>query len=255
MAHSFIEHTFDVSPDGAWVATNWYRWEGDHYRNDLVLIEVATGARRILLSDAEADFDSPAFAPDGQSLACVRSGHDTPDGPGDHTLLLVDLADGGSRDLLPGFDRWPGGPAWDPEGGEVYFTADDGGRRPVFRVSVATGEVARITADDGHYGQLNVSADGAALYALRDAIDEPPTPVRISPVTGAFERLAAPGQRPELPGRLTEITALADDGRPVRGWLVLPGAAGRSEPAPWCCSCTAGRVAAGTPGSGGGTRG
>ena len=81
VAHSFIEHTFAVSPDGAQVATNWYQWAGDRYRNDLVLIEVATGAKRVLLSDAEADFDSPSFAPDGQSLVCVRYDHDTPDGP------------------------------------------------------------------------------------------------------------------------------------------------------------------------------
>jgi dipeptidyl aminopeptidase/acylaminoacyl peptidase len=229
VAHSFIEHTFAVSPDGRWVATNWYWWEGDRYRNELVLIEVATGKKRVLLSDPEADFDSPVFAPDGQSLVCARYDHDRPDGPGDHTLLLVDLAEGAFRDLLPGFDRWPGGPAWHPGGGVLYFTADDGGRRPVFRVNVATSEVARVTADDGHYGELNVSADGAILYALRDAVDEPPTPVRISPVTGEFERLAAPGQQPPLPGRLTEITALADDGQPIRGWLVLPEASG---PAP-----------------------
>jgi dipeptidyl aminopeptidase/acylaminoacyl peptidase len=232
VAHSFVEHTFAVSPDGAWVATNWYQWESDRYRNDLVLIEVATGLKRVLLCDPEADFDSPRFAPDGRSLVCVRYNHDRPDGPGDHTLLLVDLADGASRDLLPGFDRWPGGVAWHPGGEVVYFTADDGGRRPVFQVDVVTGEVARVTTDDGHYGELNPSPDGAALYALRDGLDEPPTPVRISPVTGAFERLPAPGQRPALPGRLTEVTAVADDGHPVRGWLVLPEASEGSGPAP-----------------------
>jgi dipeptidyl aminopeptidase/acylaminoacyl peptidase len=221
--HSFIEHTFAVSRDGAWAATNWYWWRGEEYRSDLVLIEVATGKKRVLLSGQEADFDSPVFAPDGRSLVCVRTDHDTPDGPGDHTLLLVDLAgDSEPRDLLPGFDRWPGGAAWHPAGGVVYFTADDGGRRQVFGVNVTTGDVARLTSDDGHYGELSVSADGSVLYALRDALDEPPTPVRIPAATGAFDRLAAPGQQPALPGRLEEITALADDGQQIRGWLVLP---------------------------------
>jgi len=230
VAHSFIEHTFAVSPDGAWVATNWYWWQGDQYRSDLMLIEVATGKKRVLLSDPEADFDSPVFGPDGQWLACVRSGHDAPGGPGDHTLLLVDLTgDQEPRDLLPGFDRWPGGAAWHPEGDVLYFTADDGGRRPVFGVNVATGDVARVTSDDGHYGELSVSADGSSLYALRDAVDEPPTPVRVTLATGAFDRLPAPGQRPAVPGRLQEVTALADDGRPIRGWLVLPEA---TAPAP-----------------------
>ncbi len=230
VAHSFIEHTFAVSPDGAWVATNWYWWEGDQYRSDLVAIEVATGKKRILLSDPEADFDSPAFAPDGQSLACVRANHDTVGGPGDHTLMLVDLTgDAEPRDLLPGFDRRPGGPVWDPAGGMVYFVADDGGRRPAFRVDVATREVSRLTPDDGHYGELSVSPDGVTAYALRDTVEEPPTPVRVSLATGEFDRLDAPGQRPAVPGRLTEITALADDGHPIRGWLVLPAG---TDPAP-----------------------
>jgi len=230
VSHSFIEHTFTVSPDGAWVATNWYWWQGQEYHSDLTLIEVATGKKRVLLSDREADFDGPVFAPDGQSLVCVRTDHDTPDGPGDHTLLLVDLAgDAEPRDLLPGFDRWPAGAAWHPRGGEVFFTADEGGRRPVFRVNVATGEVAPVTSDDGHYGELSLAADGSLLYALRDSVSEPPAPVRISLATGELGRLAAPGPRPQVPGRLEEVTALADDGKPIRGWLVLPEGA---APAP-----------------------
>jgi dipeptidyl aminopeptidase/acylaminoacyl peptidase len=230
VAHSFIEHTFAVSPDGAWVATNWYWWEGEQYRSDLVAIEVATGKKRTLLSDPRADFDSPAFSPDGQALACVRTDHDTAEGPGDHMLVLVDMnGDAEPRDLLPGFDRRPGGPVWDAAGRVVYFTADDAGRRPVFGVNVGTGEVSRLTQDHGHYGELSVSPDDVTVYALRDAVDEPPVPVRISLASGEFKRLDAPGQRPAVPGRLTEITAVADDGHPIRGWLVLPE---RARPAP-----------------------
>jgi len=229
---AFIEHTFAVSPDGVLAATNWTWWRGERYHADLVLIELATGTRKVLLSDPEADFHSPSFAPDGRSLCCVRSRHDTQGAPGDSTLVLLSLdANGPARDLLPGFDRWPGEAAWDPAGRFAYFTADDGGRRPVFRVEVATGQVARVTADDGHYTTLRPAPDGT-LYALRDAVDETPTPVRVDLGTGAFERLAAPGQRPATPGALTEITATADDGQPIRGWLVLPDGASTDRPAP-----------------------
>ena len=61
----------------------------------------------------------------------------------------------------------------------VYFAADDTGRRPVFRVDVQTGEVRQVTGDDGVYTDLNPSPDGRYLYALRSAVDSPPTPVRI----------------------------------------------------------------------------
>ena len=80
-------------------------------------------------------------------------------------------------------DRRPLEAAWAPDGGSVYFTADDLGRRPVFRVELATGEITRLTADDGAYDNLCPAPDGRFLYALRSAVDEPPTPVRLD-VTG-----------------------------------------------------------------------
>ena len=59
----------------------------------------------------------------------------------------------------------------------------------MYRTEAGTGEVVKVTTDDGHYGELSASADGTALYALRDSVGEPPTPVRIDLATGAFERL------------------------------------------------------------------
>jgi dipeptidyl aminopeptidase/acylaminoacyl peptidase len=234
-SRAFIEHTFAVSPDGAWVATSWYWWHGAQYHGDLVLIEIATGNRKVLLSAPDADFHDPAFTPDSKSLACVRTSHDTAGGPGDSTLVLVSLdgngGDSAVRDILPRFDRWPGKPAWHPDGQLAYFTADDGGRRSVFRVDVTTGEAAKVTADDGHYTAVCPAPDGT-VYALRDAVDETPTPVRLDPASGAFERLPAPGQHPPVPGALTEIEATADDGQPIRGWLVLPEGASADHPAP-----------------------
>ena len=232
-ARAFMEHTFAVSPDGAWVATNGYRGEGERYHSDLVLIEIATGNRKVLLSDPDADFHTPSFAPDGRSLACVRSSHDRPAGPGDVTLVLVSLDSGGEpADLLPGFDRQPGELAWEPAGRCGYFCADDEGRRPVFRADVARTGVTRLTADAGHYTELAPSPDGTVVYALRDSVGEPPAPVRIDVASGEFERLAAPGSQPRVPGTLTEVAAVADDGQPLRAWLVLPEGASAGSPAP-----------------------
>jgi dipeptidyl aminopeptidase/acylaminoacyl peptidase len=233
VAHSFIEQTFAVSPDGALVATNWYRWLGSTWQADLLMIDIATGQRRVLLSDPEADYSGPAFAPDGKSLVAARYRHATADKAADVRLVHLDLGAGGAeRDLLPGFDRRPADPRWDPEGRFIYFVADDQGRRPVYRAEVSTGQVTRVTSDDGHYGELSLSPDGTLLYALRDTVAEPPTPVRIDAVTGAFERLPAPGQLPEVTGRLEEVEVVADDGQPIRSWLVLPEGASAQQPAP-----------------------
>jgi dipeptidyl aminopeptidase/acylaminoacyl peptidase len=233
---ALLEQSFDVSPDGALAAAGWWRWRGTQQSySELVLIDVATGKRRILLSDPEFSFGSPRFSPDGRSIACVRATHHTPERPRDATIVVAtvdEAAVGTGNDLLPRLDRWPDHPVWAPDGRSVYFTADDRGRHPVFRVSVDTGEVARVTTDNGAYADLN--PDGGFLYALRAAVDEPPTPVRIdlaAPGAGP-QRLASPGSPLKLPGKLTEFETTADDGHPIRSWLVLPGTASPETPAP-----------------------
>ena len=226
---ALLEQAVTLSPDGRTAATGWWQWEnGVQTHSELVTIDVATGERTTASSEPGFDYGDPVFAPDGNSIVCLRSAHETVDAPGDSTLVLFP----GGTDLLPGFDRWPGGAVWDPAGTVVYFTADDGGRRPVFAVDVATRTVSRKTADDAHYTSLSVAPDGTALYALRDAIGEPPAPVRIDPASGAVTRLDAPGAVLDVPGRVTEVTAQADDGQEIRGWLVLPDGASAAEPAP-----------------------
>jgi Tol biopolymer transport system component len=103
------------------------------------------------------------------------------------TLVVIALdGSAGPRDLLDGFDRRPQELAWAPDSGAVYFTADDQGRRPVFRADLASGEVTRLTGADerGAYDSLCPSPDGRFRYALRSAVDEPPTPGADRPIGG-----------------------------------------------------------------------
>jgi dipeptidyl aminopeptidase/acylaminoacyl peptidase len=221
---ALFEPSVALSPDGALAAVTWWRWrDGVAAHRELALIDVATGKRTVLLSDPDLDYGSPAFSPDGLHLACVRSMHPTRQEPSDHVLVLLNTdGSGEARDLTAGLDRWPVSPVWDPAGRRVYFTADDGGRHPVFRAEVGTGEISKVTADHGYYSDLNPSPDGAALFALRNAVDAPTAPVRVDVATGQVTPLDSPGGRVTLPGRLTEIATTADDGHPLRGWLVLP---------------------------------
>jgi dipeptidyl aminopeptidase/acylaminoacyl peptidase len=236
------EERFELSPDGAFVVTGWWHWDpaGQSYA-ELVTIDVATGKRRVLLSAPGYNFDSPRVSPDGRHVVCQREKQMTSTEPIDVTLVML-ASDGpgeageSGRDLLPGLDRWPAEPAWSADSRVVYFAADDGGRRPVFRVDVATGEVTRVTHDDAAYTDLNPAPDGRYLYAMRSAIDSPPTPVRIdlSPEAGAVGPVAlpCPGTPLTLPGRLEEVQATADDGHPIRSWLVLPETAAPGHAAP-----------------------
>jgi dipeptidyl aminopeptidase/acylaminoacyl peptidase len=235
------EQHFELTPDGSAVVTGWRATEHDGwFRNEVVVIDAGTGQQRTLLSERGFDFASPRISPDGELVLAVREQHDSYDRPGDATLVLTTLAAAeqaaagsqGVRDLLAGFDRRPAEAAWAPGARWIYFTADDDGRRPVFRVGVGGGVPTRVTDDDAAYDNLCPAPDGSSLYALRSAINAPPTPVRISIATGSVETLARPGGEVGLPGTVTEVATTVADGSRIRGWLVLPEGASADAPAP-----------------------
>jgi dipeptidyl aminopeptidase/acylaminoacyl peptidase len=126
----------------------------------------------------------------------------------------------------------PGTPVFSVDGSAIFFTADERGHRPVFRVDVGTGTVTRVTRS-GHYAKVLVAPDGATLYALRDHVDVPPTPVRLDALAtdGEATALPSPGAA-TVPGRVEELTTTVADGTQVRAWLALPHDASATNPAP-----------------------
>jgi dipeptidyl aminopeptidase/acylaminoacyl peptidase len=229
------EHHPELTPDGSAAVTGWSAWDasGD-LRVETAVIDTATGQRRTLLAAPGMDYEEPHISPDGRLVVCTATTHDSYDGPGDSTLVVVPLDGGNPADLLGGLDRRPVEAAWAPGSQAVYFTADDHGRCPVFRAGLAGTPVTRITTDDGAYTHLRPSPDGRFLYALRSAMDSPPAPVRLDlTMPGSPPRfLPSPAGQPELPGRLTEVEATAGDGAVIRGWLALPASASEQAPAP-----------------------
>ena len=242
--------SFALTPDGTSVLTGWWQWQpAEQSHSELVMVDVATGKRRVLLSAPGFDFGAPRVSPDGRHIVCLRETHGTAERPLDLTLVLLDAGEqdtGGSgaagksgRDLLPSLDRWPGEAAWSADSLALYFAADDGGRGPVFRVDTDTAEVVRVTSDDGAYTDLNVAPDGRYLYALRATVASPPAPVRIDLRTQAAgnpgaspAELDCPGVPLTVPGRLEEVEATAEDGQLIRSWLVLPEGASARQQAP-----------------------
>ncbi len=223
--------SWDITPDGRTVVTVWMVAEpAGSQRATLVAIDVATGERRVLADDPEHEYSSPEVSPDGRQVAVVSFRRSSPDDPGDLRLALVPLAGGEVRVLTGGWDRWPSGGRWLPDGSALIVAADDHGRSPLWRVDATTGDVNRLTGDDGAYSDVRVSPDGRWIYALRNAVDSPPAPVRL-PAGGTAqpEFLRGPAAPVDVPGRLTEVTATAADGTPLRAWLALPPA---GEPAP-----------------------
>jgi dipeptidyl aminopeptidase/acylaminoacyl peptidase len=232
-ARALDEQAFTVSPDGATVVTGWAVDDEPGFpRPQLVAIDVATGAHRVVASEPDVLFADPAFSPDGRRLACVRVQDSTYDEPQRPQVWVVDLATGDGRAVGAGADLWPARPVWSADGTALFFTSDHHGHGPVFRVDVESDAVTRVTRS-GHYSSVTVSPDGAWLYALRDHIDAAPTPVRIDAAGHDAEPVAIPAPGAvDVPGRLEELTVVVEDGTTVHAWLALPDGAGPDAPAP-----------------------
>ncbi|MEA5454796.1 prolyl oligopeptidase family serine peptidase [Sinomonas sp. JGH33] len=218
-----------VSPDGATLYAGLAKpLAKADLRDEIVAVDVASGTHRTLLSEELKDFFPGPASPDGRMLAVVVEPHTTPTQAYTSELHLLDLASGELRRLAPAWDRLAHPAAWLPDGSALLVTADDGGRSPIFRIDVASGAVTRVTHDDAAYSDVVVSPDGAHAYALRSSYLLPPEVVRIELAGGGVSRLKNPAERPEIPGRLHEVTTTAEDGTPLRAWLALPPSSAES---------------------------
>jgi dipeptidyl aminopeptidase/acylaminoacyl peptidase len=232
--HALFEVDAEVTPDGSAVVSAWRVDDPEGAtREILVRIDVATGERTTLADDPDHDYVHPRISPDGRTVAALRFRRTKPDRPPRLHAVVMPVAGGAIEVVAEDWDRWPGDMRWTPDGAALVVAADEGGRSPLFRVGVADGSVVRLTGDDGAYTDPWVSPDGAHVYALRNAIGAPPAPVRIDAGTPDQQPtlLPSPATAPDVPGTLTEVTATAEDGSPLRSWLVLPEDAG-AEPAP-----------------------
>jgi dipeptidyl aminopeptidase/acylaminoacyl peptidase len=222
-----------VAPSGRLLAYSQRVADGPvGWRDRLVVVDTATAEARVLADDPDATMESPQFSPDSGRIVFVREQLSTHDEPPDQTLMMVDLANGDTHELTPGFDRWPSAPMFDASGSAVYFLADDDGHHPIFRVVPGEPPV-RLTAD-GAYSDLQVARDGSAVFALRSSIDSPPVPVRLDPAAPEQRpvMLLAPGAVGTVPGTVRAVHAEAADGTRVQSWLVLPDGASAESPVP-----------------------
>ena len=81
---------FALTPDGSSVVTGWWRWDpAGESHCELVMIDVASGKRRVLLSVPEFDFSSPQVSPDGRFIVCQREKHATAERPIEETLVVL----------------------------------------------------------------------------------------------------------------------------------------------------------------------
>jgi dipeptidyl aminopeptidase/acylaminoacyl peptidase len=232
---SFEETGFALTPDGrVIVASRNDSTELPRIRTDLVAVDLETGERRSL-THGDAWYHAPAVSPDGATVVSIRESFGSPEEATRVTIVVIDLVSGAQRPLAADLDRWPESATWAPDGTAIFFTADDAGHHPAFRLDLADGKVTRLSAS-GALGDLCPTPDGNAVFALRSTIGSPPRIVRLdariadqAPVEPAN---AIPEDGIEAPGVVERLTARAADGTEIGSWLVRPAGASGDAKAP-----------------------
>jgi dipeptidyl aminopeptidase/acylaminoacyl peptidase len=148
---------YAISPDRQEVAytSNIDEVEATSTNNEIFVVPIAGDTPKKISTSPGSD-STPLYSPDGKYLAWrsqARAGFESDK----WRLLVQDRQSGKTRDLTEKFDRSVGSFTWSSNSAMIYFSAEDHGRHPIYRVSLAsqTAEVVGLTADDLIFGTNN----------------------------------------------------------------------------------------------------
>jgi dipeptidyl aminopeptidase/acylaminoacyl peptidase len=215
------------SPDGKLVAFTSNRTaEPDGNDNsDLWIVAAAnTDQGRTLrqVTDNPGGDHSPAWSPDGKSLAYVTDRAPELMWYATQQLALISVAGGESRLLAPDLDRNVGDPRFTPDGKSVLFSLEDSGAQHLARIALAGGAVDRtVGGDRAVLGYSQSAAGDLAVLA-----SEPQLPAEVFHVKGGALRQLTDTNRELLDqlalGRVETIHFASADGTEIEGFVTFP---------------------------------
>ena len=223
--------SYDVAPDGNEIAfAADIDKTGVDSNFDVFLVPATGGAAKNITTDNTAGDGSPLYSPDGRWLAFGRQLI-----KGFYAdkvrLVLYDRAGGEKKVLTEAWDRSASGLVWTPDSRALFGSIDDAGYQRVYRIETATGKPAALTREHS-FSNVEVSADGKVLMALRQSFIEPPTLVRIDPASGAVTQLSKFNDAllSEVEwGAYESVTYKGANGADIQMWVVYPPGFDRSK--------------------------
>jgi dipeptidyl aminopeptidase/acylaminoacyl peptidase len=211
------------------VADSHQRDEYSYERADLWVVELEGQIRR--LTDDGFEYDSPAWSPDGRTLAFRRrQGLSQIIGARQNHGAAVDIfrmpAEGGQmKNLTPDFDLIPDAPTW--HGDVIFFGAAVGGDTHLFRMAANGGQPVQITKGERSLSGFSFSETFDRMaYTSQDPM-HPAEAFAAKMDAGGETKLSDFNAR--FLGDVDLSTAErihypSKDGTQIEGWIMLPRA-------------------------------
>jgi dipeptidyl aminopeptidase/acylaminoacyl peptidase len=213
----------------AFVANEFQRDEYTYGRADLWTVTIDGVVKR--LTNDGYDHNSPAWSPDGRSVAvrrelglsaviASRQMHGAP------TDIALFAADGGTpKNLTVEWDLLPGPPAFNPDGRFVYFAGGVGGNDHLFRVAISSPRVEQITTGERQLANFSPSS-GWDTMAYVGGDSAHPDELFMSAIDGRGERKLT-SFNDALMKEIEAVTAErilypSKDGTQIEGWVLKP---------------------------------
>src|SRR3984893_5222219 len=168
------------SPDGKQLAFSSNRSTPDPdatYNTDIWIVSADNtdkGAHVTQVTKSPGEDRSPAWSPDGKSIAYSARLDPSVFEYGTRHLAIISVDGGEAKILAKSFDRMSSQPHFSPDGQFIYFIADDDGTQHLCRIPAGGGEITRPIGGRVMVNEYNVAKTGdiAAQVATIDRPDE-----------------------------------------------------------------------------------
>ena len=173
------------SPDGRFLAFTSNRTaDADaNYNTDIWVVAADNpdkGASLVHVTTNPGADHSPAWSPDGKWIACVSQTDTKALGYATRHLVVEPALGGTARVMTQKLDRNIGRPRFSPDGQSIYALVEEDGVQPLAQISVATGEVRRLTPGRLVVTEYSMNHDGAMALVIR----EPQMPSEVFVLSG-----------------------------------------------------------------------